>query len=398
MATPLIDADAHLTEPPDLWTSRMSSRKWGDLIPHVKFDEQAGMEAWFIGDDRIGLFGASTMVYAADRAGYPARWAKAYPEFPRQADLHPSSWDVQARLEIMDAHGVAVSTLYGNLGVSRNYYADIEDLGFRLDVVRTYNDFLVEWASPASDRFILLANVPYWNPEAAADETARAAKLGHKGIVTTGIPERHGLPPLADHAWDVLWEACSEYRMPIHFHSGGGDISAFVNATRQRSMGAGAMMAAATTNIILDTGASLSDLLHSAVLPRFPDTRWVIVESAVGYIPFVLESADEHFGRLQARESTVYEALPSEYFHRQVYGTYWFEQLDQSLVDRVGAANIMFETDYPHPTCLLRDDIVSAANEKLANIDPEHRQQILWRNAADLYDITTVPDSPRLAE
>ena len=62
-------------------------------------------------------------------------------------------------------------------------------------------------------------------------------------------------------------------------------------------------MAAATTNIILDTAASLSDLLHSAVLPRFPDTRWVIVESAVGYIPFVLESADEHFARLQARES-----------------------------------------------------------------------------------------------
>src|SRR5262249_22650752 len=143
VGTPLIDADAHLTEPADLWTSRMSSRKWGDLIPHVKFDEQAGVGGWFLGDDRIGPFGGFTMVYAADRAGYPARWAKAYPEFPRQADLHPSSWDVRARLEIMDAHGVAVSTLYGNLGVSRNYYADIDDPGFRLDVVRTYNDFLV---------------------------------------------------------------------------------------------------------------------------------------------------------------------------------------------------------------------------------------------------------------
>jgi uncharacterized protein len=397
VATPLIDADAHLTEPPDLWTSRMSSQKWGDLIPHVRFDEKAGMEAWFIGDDRIGLFGASTMVYAPDGARYPTRWAKAYPEFPRQAELHPSSWDVHERLAIMDVHGVAVSTLYGNLGVSRNYYADIEDEGFRLEIVRTYNDFLIEWASPAPDRFIPLANVPFWDPQVAAKETARAAQLGHKGIVTTGIPERHGLPPFADHAWDVLWEACSEYHMPVHFHSGGGDIGAFVNATRQSTMGAGAMMAAATTNIILETAASLSDLLHSAVLPRFPDTRWVIVESAVGYIPFVLECADEHFTRLQARETDVYEALPSEYFRRQVYGTYWFEQLDQHLVDRVGAGNIMFETDYPHPTCLLRDDIVHATNENLAQIDPDDRQKILWRNAADLYAITTIPDTPRLA-
>ena len=157
-------------------------------------------------------------------------------------------------------------------------------------------------------------------------------------------------------------------------------------------------MAAATTNIILETASSLSDLLHSAVLPRFPDTRWVIVESAVGYIPFVLESADEHFTRLQARESAVYEALPSEYFRRQVYGTYWFEQLDQHLVDRVGAGNIMFETDYPHPTCLLRDDIVHATNENLAHIDPDDRQKILWRNAADLYAITAIPDTPRIAE
>ena len=270
----------------------------------------------------------------------------------------------------MDMHGVAVSTLYGNLGVSRNFYADIDDEGFRLDIVRTYNDFLIDWVAPAPDRFIPLANVPFWNPQLAADETARAAKLGHKGIVTTGIPERHGLPPFADHAWDVLWQACSELRMPIHFHSGGGDISAFVNAPRQQTMGAGEMMAAATTNIILDTAASLSDLLHSAVLPRFPDTRWVIVESAVGYIPFVLECADEHFARLQARETELYEALPSDYFRRQVYGTYWFEQLDQHLLDRVGAGNIMFETDYPHPTCLLRDDIVRATNECLSGSTP----------------------------
>ena len=68
-----------------------------------------------------------------------------------------------------------------------------------------------------------------------------------------------------------------------------------------------------------------------------------------------------------------------------MYGTYWFEQLDQHLVDRVGAGNIMFETDYPHPTCLLRDDIVHAANEGLAKIDPDDRQKILWRNAAELY-------------
>jgi hypothetical protein len=26
---PVVDTDTHITEPPDLWTSRMSKQKWG---------------------------------------------------------------------------------------------------------------------------------------------------------------------------------------------------------------------------------------------------------------------------------------------------------------------------------------------------------------------------------
>jgi predicted TIM-barrel fold metal-dependent hydrolase len=93
----------------------------------------------------------------------------------------------------------------------------------------------------------------------------------------------------------------------------------------------------------------------------------------------------------------MFEALPSEYFHRQMLGTYWFERLDQQLVDRVGPGNIMFETDYPHPTCLLEEDIKGAANGGLAGIDPEHRQRILWKNAAELYRVTDIPEVGTLA-
>jgi predicted TIM-barrel fold metal-dependent hydrolase len=133
------------------------------------------------------------------------------------------------------------------------------------------------------------------------------------------------------------------------------------------------------------------------VLPRFPETRWVVVESAVGYMPFVLECADAHFSRYQTTGYDMFEALPSEYFHRQVFGTYWFEKLDQHVLDRVGANNVMFETDYPHPTCLLRDEIIEAANEGLAGIDPEDRQKILWQNAASLYGIKDIPPTPTVA-
>jgi uncharacterized protein len=376
----------------------MSSQKWGDMIPTVREDPGRSGHWWFIGDQCIGSFGASAMIKTPDD-DYPTRWAEDFPSMPPRDELHASAWDTAERLKIMDRHGISVAALFGNLGISRNYFRTIDDEAFKIDIIRAYNDWVMDWVSVAPERFIPLANLPFWNPAAAAEEAARAASIGHKGVVISGIPEKHGLKPFADRGWDPLWEACADHRLPIHFHAGGGDISTHFNQVRQDTMGGGAMQTAGTTNITLDTAHSVSDLLASGVLARYPETRWVIVESAVGYLPFVLESMDYHFN-LYMRDNpqySMFEGLPSEYFHRQMLGTYWFERLDQQLVDRVGPANIMFETDYPHPTCLLEDDIRSAANGGLAAIDPEHRQRILWKNAADLYGLTTIPEITSLA-
>ena len=53
--------------------------------------------------------------------------------------------------------------------------------------------------------------------------------------------------------------------------------------------------------------------------------------------------------------------LPSEYFKRQIYATTWFEQRNiAALVEAVGEDNILFETDFPHPTCLYPDPLATA--------------------------------------
>ena len=58
MAIPIIDSDTHVTEPADLWTSRLAS-KWGDRIPHVRWDSQSQTESWFIGGQNFGAAAAS---------------------------------------------------------------------------------------------------------------------------------------------------------------------------------------------------------------------------------------------------------------------------------------------------------------------------------------------------
>jgi predicted TIM-barrel fold metal-dependent hydrolase len=78
---------------------------------------------------------------------------------------------------------------------------------------------------------------------------------------------------------------------------------------------------------------------------------------------------------------------PLEYFQRQIYATTWFEKADiAGVVDRLGSDHIMFETDFPHPTCLYPEPLKIAA-ENLAALSPEARDNILSHNARKLYKL-----------
>ena len=55
----VIDTDTHVIEPYDLWTSRLDVDKWGDKVPHVRWDEEFQEDAWYFGDERVGAAAAA---------------------------------------------------------------------------------------------------------------------------------------------------------------------------------------------------------------------------------------------------------------------------------------------------------------------------------------------------
>ena len=53
-------------------------------------------------------------------------------------------------------------------------------------------------------------------------------------------------------------------------------------------------------------------------------------------------------------------------------------------LEKIGVKNVLFETDFPHPTAL--DPTVPQKIEKtLGHLDPATRKRILQDNAAELY-------------
>ena len=140
----------------------------------------------------------------------------------------------------------------------------------------------------------------------------------------------------------------------------------------------------------MGNGIQVADLLLSGVLPRFPNLKVVSVESGIGWVPFMLEAADYAFkdGQVAVERPIFGDLLPSDYFHRQVYVCYWFEQLaPQRLLETIGVDNVMFETDFPHPTSLFDDSVRTRIDGALGAHTDEVRRKVLWSNAAQLYHV-----------
>jgi predicted TIM-barrel fold metal-dependent hydrolase len=385
----IIDTDTHAVEEPGLWTDRMAS-KWGDAIPHVKYVAEQQSDVWFVGDMAVQPVGFS--VIARGAAGEIHR-REEFPAFITVFDeMHPSCWDPDERVKVMDQFGVHSAVLYPNLGlIGPDVYRMLPDMSiaYQVEIASAYNDWILDWEKRQPGRFIPVACIPYWDVPSSVREVERCAQMGHRAFVMSGAPQWHGEPYLADRHWDPLWAAVQATGLPISFHAGGGNQG--IGSIRERSANEGRnpVMVNITVTEFLRNGMITTDLLMSGVLPRFPGLRFIAVESGIGWIPFVLESLDWHARRYELdRDRPEFKELPSYYFHRQVFSNTWYEQLTDFHVDRIGEDNILFETDYPHPTCLIEDEVSQAVGTLDQLRDPAVREKILWKNATQLFGLT----------
>lgn len=377
-----IDVDTHITEPADVWTSRVS-KKWGDRVPHVQRHE--GRDIWLIGDEMVGGPGFTTM------AGFDG----SYPECPHGYDDIPkASYDAKARLDFMDEEGIFAAVLYPNVGgFGSGGFLKLKDPQLMLECVRAYNDFLVEWCSEDPTRLVPVAAMPFWDVAECVKEVERAASIGHKSILASSDPAAFGHPRLAHKHWEPFWAAVNETGLPISFHIGAGDISDIVNDSCE--MGTKTNFSRTSSTIFMGNMNCIADVIYGGVCHRFPDLNLVSVESGVGWIPSFLEMADWQFTNGQVRkEHPEYDLLPSEYFKRQIYACFWFEdRVLGSTIDYM-ADNLCWETDYPHPTCqhpgaegTFSERPRDYVDRVMGHLPEETLEKVLHSTAARLYGL-----------
>ena len=383
----VIDTDTHISEPADLWTSRVAA-KWKDAVPSVGIHPETGRKHWKVSD----VWLASTGFFAqAGAPTYPANDIHRNLE-----DSDPGSWNAADRLQRMDEYGIYAQVLYPNLiGFEAPLFME---LGPELSLICTqaYNDFLVDFSSADPKRFVPIAMVPFWDIEASVAEIKRARDLGHKGVLFANKYEQIGMPSFTDQHWDPIYAVCQDLEMSINFHVGFSSMSGGTHTAKSkidRAQNPDPRLSARLTSVGIMTNAdSIAAIVTSGLCERFPTLKFVSVESGFGYLTYLMESLDWHWKGYGAHETSKSDMLPSDYFRRQCYGTFWFERQTLPLLQTY-PDNFMFETDYPHPTAMAPgpaspaerpgDHIVAA----FADVPLDVARKALHDNAAAVYHL-----------
>ena len=285
----------------------------------------------------------------------------------------------------MDIDGVHAALSFPSFpGFGGGVFQRAKDRDLALACVRAWNDFQVdEWCAAAPDRLIPLGILPTWDPQLAADEVDRLARLGTRAVSFPDSPVPLGLPSFHHPShWEVLWDAVERADMPICLHFGaGGYVPGFSFANPNPADMAPFAVAIATfsTNLMWTT----ADLVFSGMLQRHPNIKFMLSEGGIGWIPYILERLDYTWERHRWYQNISRTDRPSDLFRKHIWGCFIDDVHGVGSRDVIGVENILIEVDYPHSDSNWPNSRKRIA-ENLREVDDHDAHRIVELNAREL--------------
>ena len=331
---PLIDADAHVYEPMDVWHQRVPAalRQRAPKVLHT-----ADGDVWSFNDGErmrpLGLMAAAGGSYLDFR-----------PSGLTYATIRPGHFQAGARLADMDADGIWAQLLYPSV-CEEGACMFGDDAALQRACVRGYNEWLLEFCAAAPHRLFGHAIMPATGVADAVHELEWGLRQGYRGTLISTFPSGSVEPSAAD---DPFWARIQEADVPVALHIGSFHADGPV---KRRSFDPAAVLPRAC---ISKSGANtvplVARMLFSGLFERFPRLKVLLVEANIGWIPAMLEQTDDMFLRYRwfTRTADRLPTMPSRVFHRNFWATFMVDTVGLELRHRLNVDHIMWSTDYPH--------------------------------------------------
>jgi uncharacterized protein len=362
MEYPIISADSHITEPPNVYRD-FCDPAFRDQAPHI--EHIAGAGDIFV----IEGMKAPVPLGIVAAAGKPAEEIRLLDT--RFEDLHRGGWDPDARIHDQRRDGVAAEVIYPTVGM---VICNHRDPDYKRACFEGYNRWLAEYCAAHPDRLIGCGQTAMRSPEEGIADLRRIRELGLRGVMMPGNPVALDYDSTV---YDDFWRAAIDLDLPLSFH--------ILTTRGERSRGC---KLTGFLSVVRGCQDIMAMLVLGGVFERHPKLRIVCVEADAGWVPHFMYRMDHAFKRHRnwLPPGQELSRLPSEYFSDCIYTTFQDDWVAFRTADLMNWRRLMWANDFPHSdsTWPWSQEMLA---EHTAGLSAEQRRAILSENVAELYRI-----------
>ena len=363
----ILSSDSHVIEPPDLWTAR-AGRRWEGHVPHVV--DHDGADWWVIDGELAFSFAGGAQV------GERHRDKSKLKATARFSDVAAGAFEPDAFVADNLSDGVVGAVVYPTnaLLVYRT-----GDSALFSKLCEDYNQWLAAFCAAHPERLKGVAMINVDDPAAGPDQLEAARSLGLAGAM---LPVEISDPGYGDDRFQPLWSAAEDLAMPLSMHLGSN--------RRRPGWSAGSFRRLTEADIVnfdYYVRRSLAQMIFGGVFERHPGLRVGAVEHEASWVPHFLERMDYLYEERTHRPGWhrfADQALPSDFFHRNVFVSFQEDPVALRLIDLIGAGTLTFGNDYPHT-----ESTFPFSRERLqtllSGLSPTDRALIVHDTTAKLY-------------
>jgi hypothetical protein len=183
-----------------------------------------------------------------------------------------------------------------------------------------------------------------------------------------------------DPSFEVLWSLIDETRLPVTFHVSTGRDPRAIG-------GNGGAVVNYVCHSMETTIEPLVQLIASGVFERHPGLRAGLVESGIGFVPWLLETMDHAYRAHHMWVRPVTNELPSTYFRRNCFATFQEDHAGLDTAEQFDlVGSYLWANDYPHHEGSWPHSAASIERQ-MADLSDESRAQILGLNARRIFGL-----------
>ena len=374
----MVSSDCHANEP-SAYLAEYIEPEYLPRIPHIEVRDDGSQ--WSVTEGNRPMMIKPADAVAAKATGEQRHWGSRME--PEDLLRNSTGRTIAERLADQTADGVDIELIFPNKGL---LCWATPDPVFADAMCRAWNRWAYDFHGGEggwnNGRTRPLASIAAGDLDCAVAEVTWAAEHDFVGVCLGNSPiygpKVWGHVEYNDPVYEPLWSLIEEAGLPLTFHVSTGRDPRAVG-------GNGGAIINYVCHSMETTIEPLVQLITSGVFERHPALQAGLVESGIGYVPWLLETMDYAYKAHHFWVRPVIPELPSAYFRRHCFATF---QEDHAGIDAAEGYdlvdNLMWANDYPHHEGSWPFSAASIERQ-MANLADGSRAKILGGNAVRVF-------------